>query len=85
MYMYTFPPHPAASAWLLNELHLYLPLYSEIVYGDIHYFGLQQKKKKSLLHKRKEEKCWFCEKKKKKNRQVYSGRSGLLLQSSKMA
>lgn len=55
MYMYTFPPHPAASARLLNGLHLYLPLYSEIVYGDIYYFGLQQKKK-SLIHKRKEEK-----------------------------
>lgn len=81
MYMYTFPPHPAASAWLLNELHLYLPLYSEIVYGDIHYFGLQQKKKKKVYYTKGKKKN-VCEK---KNCQVYSGRSGLLLQSSKMA
>lgn len=64
--MYTFPPHPAASAWLLNELHLYLPLYSEIVYGDIHYFGLQQKKRKKKVYytKGKKKNVGFVKKKK---------------------
>lgn len=46
LYVHNFTLLTAAPAWLMNELHQHLPLYSESLYGDIHYFGLQQKKTK---------------------------------------
>lgn len=68
-----------------DELHQYLPVCSEMVYIMIFIILGTSKKnsEKNELHKKKE--CWYDHfvGKKKKISQVYSGRSGLLLQCSK--
>lgn len=48
----------------MNESHQHLLLYSETLYADIQYFGLQRKNILDKLHDDKEEKekkCWYTD------------------------